>query len=122
MQCAAWSAPALGWLLYRKRQREDIEEPRRSALRDLQIPGRCGNCTFASGAPAILRLQRASCSSICVAQLVARIGEVLDDRLAQGLEGLSARDVWDKLDDESRFVESVFSFIQQVMAQRRAAV
>lgn len=55
-------------------------------------------------------------------QLVARIGEVLDDRLAQGFDGVSARNIWDKLDVESWSVESVFALIQQAIAQRRAAV
>ena len=50
-----------------------------------------------------------------------RIGEVLDDRLAEGFKGLSARDIWERLDEESCSVGSVFGLIRQVMMQRLSA-
>ncbi|KDC57254.1 TniQ family protein [Bordetella bronchiseptica] len=50
--------------------------------------------------------------------LVVRIGEVLDAKVAEGFAGLSARDVWERLDEEARSVESVFGLIRQVMETR----
>lgn len=43
--------------------------------------------------------------------LEARVHALLEERLAAGYTGISARDVWEQLDDESRSVEGVFSMI-----------
>lgn len=53
--------------------------------------------------------------------LVVRIGEVLDAKVAEGFAGLSARDIWERLGEEARSVESVFGLIRQVMDQRHEA-
>lgn len=50
--------------------------------------------------------------------LRARISETLDERLGEGYEGISARDVWDSLDEEARKAPHVFSHISQVMDSR----
>lgn len=49
---------------------------------------------------------------------VARISEVLDTKVAVGFAGLSARDIWERLDEDARSVENVFGLIRQVMETR----
>jgi len=52
-------------------------------------------------------------------RLQTQIGEILDERLAAGYEGLSARDVWAHLNTEAQSVSGIFSHINKVLASRR---
>jgi hypothetical protein len=53
-------------------------------------------------------------------RLQSQIGEVLDERLAAGYEGMSARDIWHRLDTEAQSVPSIFRHIATVMDSRRS--
>lgn len=53
------------------------------------------------------------------AEFQARIGEMLDNRRAAGLDGMSARDVWETLDEESQAISGVFGHINQVISRNR---
>lgn len=53
-------------------------------------------------------------------RLQSQIGEVLDERLAAGYEGMSARDIWYRLDTEAQSVPGIFSHIATVMDSRRS--
>lgn len=54
------------------------------------------------------------------ARLHAQIAEVFDERMEAGYEGLSARDIWNRLDTEAQAVSSIFRHIGAVMASRRS--
>ncbi|WP_159099412.1 hypothetical protein [Parazoarcus communis] len=45
---------------------------------------------------------------------------MLDERLAAGYEGMSARDIWYRLDTEAQSVPSIFRHIATVMDSRRS--
>lgn len=51
--------------------------------------------------------------------LQERIGELLEERLDTGYEGLSARDVWSQLGTEAKGISGVFQHINLVLAARR---
>lgn len=51
-------------------------------------------------------------------QLRAKIGELLDERLAAGYEGISARDIWALLDAEAQSVSGIFNHISAVLSSR----
>lgn len=53
-------------------------------------------------------------------RLQSQIGEVLDERLAAGYEGMSARDIWHRLDTEAQSVPSIFRHIATIMDSRRS--
>lgn len=53
------------------------------------------------------------------ARLQAQIGDILDERLAAGYEGMSARDIWNQLDTEAQSVPGIFRHISQVVGSRR---
>lgn len=53
------------------------------------------------------------------AELHAQIGKALDERLKAGYRGMSARDIWDRLDAEAKSVPSIFRHITTVMDSRR---
>ena len=48
-------------------------------------------------------------------KLQARISEILDERLSVGYAGISARDVWEALDEDTRKAPHVFSHISEIM-------
>lgn len=52
-------------------------------------------------------------------RLQAQIKQILDERLAGGYEGVSARDIWNQLDAESKSVSSIFRHIITVRDSRR---
>lgn len=52
------------------------------------------------------------------AKLQAQIGEILDERLAEGYEGMSARDIWSRLDNEAQSVSGIFGHINQVLSRK----
>ena len=52
-------------------------------------------------------------------RLHVQIGEVLDERLAAGYDGMSARDLWSRCDTEVQSVPSIFSHIRAVLNGRR---
>lgn len=52
-------------------------------------------------------------------RLQSQIAEVLDERLAAGYEGMSARDIWHRLDTEAQSVPGIFRHITAVMDSRR---
>ena len=62
---------------------------------------------------------RASIGEQRQARLQAQIGDVLDERLAAGYEGMSARDIWNRLDTEGQSVPGIFRHISQVIGSRR---
>lgn len=62
---------------------------------------------------------RASVGEQRQARLQAQIGDVLDERLAAGYEGMSARDIWNRLDTEAQSVPGIFRHISQVIDSRR---
>jgi len=62
---------------------------------------------------------RASIGEQRQARLQAQIGDVLDERLAAGYEGMSARDIWNRLDTEAQSVPGIFRHISQVIGSRR---
>lgn len=51
-------------------------------------------------------------------KLQARIAEILDERLSDGYAGISARDVWEALDEDTRKAPHVFSHISEIMRSR----
>ena len=51
--------------------------------------------------------------------LQVQIGEILAERLADGYEGMSARDIWTRLDSEARSVSGIFGQINQVLTSKR---
>ena len=53
------------------------------------------------------------------ADLRMRIGEILEERLAAGYEGMSAREIWARLDSEAQSVSGIFGHINQVLASKR---
>ena len=53
------------------------------------------------------------------ADLKVRIGEILEERLAAGYEGMSAREIWARLDSEAQSVSGIFEHINQVLASKR---
>ena len=53
------------------------------------------------------------------ADFQAQMGEMLDARRAAGLEGMSARDVWEALDAEAQSVSGIFGHISQVLARHQ---
>lgn len=53
-------------------------------------------------------------------RLQSQIAEVLDERLAAGYEGMSARDIWHRLDTEAQSVPGIFRHITAVMDSRRS--
>ncbi|GGP23166.1 hypothetical protein GCM10010970_31660 [Silvimonas iriomotensis] len=64
------------------------------------------------------RRYRAGCSNQRIADLRQKIGELLEERLAEGYAGISARDVWTALDVETRSVSGIFEHIAAVLAER----
>jgi hypothetical protein len=64
------------------------------------------------------RRSRASVKEQREEHLHEQISEVLEDRLAAGYEGMSARDIWKELDAEGRSVPSIFQHINTVLAAR----
>ncbi|AXE34654.1 TniQ family protein [Chromobacterium phragmitis] len=51
-------------------------------------------------------------------QLRAKIEALLDERLAAGYEGISARDIWAQLDAEAQSVCGIFNHISAVLSSR----
>ena len=51
-------------------------------------------------------------------RLRTQIGGILDERLAAGYDGISARDIWASLDTEAQSVSGIFSHINRVMTSR----
>lgn len=54
------------------------------------------------------------------ARLHAQIEGVLDERLEAGFDGMSARDIWNRLDTEAQSVSSIFRHISAVVDSRRS--
>lgn len=52
-------------------------------------------------------------------RLHAQIGEVLDERLLEGYDGMSARDLWSRCDTSGQSVPSIFGHIRAVLNSRR---
>lgn len=52
------------------------------------------------------------------ARLHAQIAEILDERVAEGYEGMSARDIWSRLDSEAQCVSGIFGHINQVLGSK----
>lgn len=50
----------------------------------------------------------------------AQIEEVLDERLEAGFDGMSARDIWNRLDTEAQPVSSIFHHISAGVDSRRS--
>lgn len=53
------------------------------------------------------------------ADLKVRIGEILEERLAAGYEGMSAREIWARLGSEAQSISGIFGHINQVLASKR---
>lgn len=51
-------------------------------------------------------------------ELKVKIGEILEKRLKDGYEGISAREIWSQLDSEAQSVSGIFGHINQVLANR----
>lgn len=62
---------------------------------------------------------RASLREQREAKLQALIGDTLDERLADGYEGISARDIWSRLDHEAESVSGVFGHINEALNKKR---
>lgn len=52
------------------------------------------------------------------ARLRTQIGQVLDERLAAGYSGMSARDIWNRIDTEAQSVSGIFRHISAVRDER----
>ncbi|NMF99684.1 TniQ family protein [Aromatoleum toluolicum] len=52
------------------------------------------------------------------ARLRTQIGQVLDERLAAGYAGMSARDIWNRIDTEAQSVSGIFRHISAVRDER----
>ncbi|MCB1887813.1 MAG: hypothetical protein KDH20_09420 [Rhodocyclaceae bacterium] len=52
-------------------------------------------------------------------KLQTQIGEILDERLAAGAEGMSAREIWNQTGTEAKSVAHVFRHIRTVVDSRQ---
>ncbi len=64
------------------------------------------------------RRYRAASKQQHVDELRAKIEMLLDERLEAGYEGISARDIWARLDTEAQSVNGIFHHINLVISSR----
>lgn len=64
------------------------------------------------------RRYRAACKQQRVDELRTKIEKLLDERLEAGYEGISARDIWARLDTEAQSINGIFHHINLLISSR----